>query len=143
MEALRKPRSPIMTTKAIDKTAKPDRSVVARPNFGRKTSVTRDRTATTIPARKREAPPEQAPVEGRVTKHAQLLQLLNRADGASINDMMQATAWQQHSVRGFLAGTVKKKMGLALTSSKAEGDVRRYRIASCRRRAFSATRRGR
>ena len=46
---------------------------------------------------------------------------------------MQATEWQQHSVRGFLAGTVKKKMGLALTSSKAEGEVRRYRIAAPRR----------
>jgi hypothetical protein len=55
---------------------------------------------------------------------------LYRPDGASIEDMMQATDWQQHSVRGFLAGTVKKKMGLALTSSKADGDVRRYRIAT-------------
>ena len=55
-------------------------------------------------------------------------------DGFGIEDMMQATEWQQHSVRGFLAGTVKKKMGLALTSSKAEGDFRRYRIATRRGR---------
>jgi hypothetical protein len=48
--------------------------------------------------------------------------------------MMQATNWQQHSVRGFLAGTVKKKLGFTLTSSKPAGDVRRYRIETRRGR---------
>ena len=48
--------------------------------------------------------------------------------GASIQEMMQATGWQQHSVRGFLAGTVKRKLGFALTSLKPEDGVRRYRI---------------
>ena len=48
--------------------------------------------------------------------------------------MMQATDWQQHSVRGFLAGTVKKKLGFALTTSKTAGDVRRYRIETRRGR---------
>lgn len=122
-----------MTTKAINKSAKSDRSAVARQVAG-KTASTRTRAATTIPPRKREAPPVQPPVEGPVTKHAQLLELLSRPEGASIEDMMQATKWQQHSVRGFLAGTVKKKLGLALTSSKAEDDVRRYRIAPRRGR---------
>jgi hypothetical protein len=42
--------------------------------------------------------------------------------------MMQATDWQQHSVRGFLASTVKKKLGFSLTTSKVAGDDRRYRI---------------
>jgi len=41
---------------------------------------------------------------------------------------------QQHSVRGFLAGTVKKKLGFSLTTSKAAGDVRRYRIETRRGR---------
>jgi hypothetical protein len=48
--------------------------------------------------------------------------------------MMQATSWQQHSVRGFLAGTVKKKLGFSLTSSKVADDVRRYRIKARRGR---------
>jgi hypothetical protein len=48
--------------------------------------------------------------------------------------MMQATNWQQHSVRGFLAGTVKKRLGLPLTSSKSDGETRRYRIAARRGR---------
>jgi Protein of unknown function (DUF3489) len=47
--------------------------------------------------------------------------------------MMQATDWQQHSVRGFLAGTVKKKLGFPLTSLKNDG-VRRYRIETRRAR---------
>jgi Protein of unknown function (DUF3489) len=51
-----------------------------------------------------------------------------------IEEMMQATDWQQHSVRGFLAGTVKKKLGFSLTASKAAGDVRRYRIETRRGR---------
>jgi hypothetical protein len=41
---------------------------------------------------------------------------------------MHATDWQQHSVRGFLAGTVKKKLGFPLTSLKPDDGVRRYRI---------------
>ena len=70
----------------------------------------------------------------RVTKQERLLTLLSQAEGASIEEMMQATDWQQHSVRGFLAGTVKRKLGFSLTTSKAAGDVRRYRIATRRGR---------
>ena len=61
-----------------------------------------------------------------------MLTLLSRPEGASIAEMMQATNWQQHSVRGFLAGTVKKKLGFSLSSSKAADDVRRYRIKTRR-----------
>ncbi|WP_312029700.1 DUF3489 domain-containing protein [Methylocystis sp. H62] len=47
---------------------------------------------------------------------------------------MQATKWQQHSVRGFLAGTVKKKLGFTLTSVKGKDGSRRYRIEPKRNR---------
>lgn len=70
----------------------------------------------------------------RVTKHDRILTLLTRRDGATIPEMMEASGWQQHSVRGFLAGTVKKKLGFPLTSSKAEGELRRYRIDTKRGR---------
>ena len=70
----------------------------------------------------------------RVTKHDRMLTLLSRRDGATITEMIEASGWQQHSVRGFLAGTVKKKLGLALTSSKTAGEMRCYRIDTKRGR---------
>jgi Protein of unknown function (DUF3489) len=74
---------------------------------------------------------DQPQVE-RVTKQERVLTLLSQPEGASIAEMMQATDWQQHSVRGFLAGTVKKKLGFPLTSVKANDGVRRYRIETRR-----------
>jgi hypothetical protein len=74
------------------------------------------------------------PKVGRVAKQERVLTLLNQSDGASIEEMMQATDWQQHSVRGFLAGTVKKKLGFPLTSMKPNDGVRRYRIETRRAR---------
>ena len=123
-----------MTTKAIDKPAKSNRTAAPPRAAGAKSSSTGDQIATTTTTHKRRASPEKQTAEGGGTKHSQLVQLLSRPEGASIEDMMQVTAWQQHSVRGFLAGTVKKKMGLALTSTKAAGDVRRYRIGTRRGR---------
>ena len=70
----------------------------------------------------------------RVTKQERVLTLLSQPEGASIEEMMQATDWQQHSVRGFLAGTVKKKLGFPLTSSKPNDGARRYRIETRRAR---------
>ncbi|WP_394270823.1 DUF3489 domain-containing protein [Qipengyuania sp.] len=59
------------------------------------------------------------------TKLDQLAKLLARKNGASIAEMMKATGWQQHSVRGALAGALKKR-GLVITSEKIDG-TRRYR----------------
>jgi len=69
-----------------------------------------------------------------VAKRDNLLALLSRRDGATIAEMMEASGWQQHSVRGFLAGTVKTRLRLALTSKKTAGEPRRYRIDTKRGR---------
>ena len=67
---------------------------------------------------------------GGVSKQDAVLQLLRQKQGTSIAEMMAATGWQAHSVRGFLSGTVKTKMKLAVASEKEKSGERRYRIAS-------------
>ncbi len=62
------------------------------------------------------------------TKRALLVGMLQRPDGATIEQMTAKTGWQPHSVRGFLAGTVKKKMGLPLISECSGDGPRRYRV---------------
>ena len=71
------------------------------------------------------------PVErtGTATKQARVIAMLQSVDGTTIAAMMQATGWQQHSVRGFLAGVVRKKLKLKLMSEKVDGR-RIYRIGS-------------
>lgn len=61
------------------------------------------------------------------TKSERVTMLLQRAKGASIAEIMTATGWQQHSVRGFLSGTLVKQKGLKLASEKTDGE-RRYRL---------------
>jgi Protein of unknown function (DUF3489) len=64
------------------------------------------------------------------TKADTILKLLKSGKGASLEDLRKATGWQAHSVRGFLSGTVKKRMGLAVVSGADKSGIRRYRIAS-------------
>jgi hypothetical protein len=61
------------------------------------------------------------------TKHARIIAMLRAPAGATINAMTTATDWQQHSVRGFLAGVVRKKLGLNLVSEQTDKG-RVYRI---------------
>ena len=63
------------------------------------------------------------------TKTAKVLALLKRSGGATAKELMKATSWQAHSVRGFVSGTLGKRMGLAVESTKREDGERQYRIA--------------
>jgi|SRR6266851_4779202 len=63
------------------------------------------------------------------SKTEKVLDLLKRAGGASLKDIMKATDWQAHSVRGFISGTLGKKMGLKIESTKREDGERVYSLA--------------
>jgi Protein of unknown function (DUF3489) len=99
-----------------------------------KSNATARRKVTSAVAAAKTPLKADEPKVARVTKQERVLTLLSQSEGASIEEMMQATDWQQHSVRGFLAGTVKKKLGFPLTSLKPNDAARRYRIETRRAR---------
>jgi hypothetical protein len=62
------------------------------------------------------------------TKQTLLLDLLSRPEGATLGQIMDATGWQKHSVRGFISGFIKKKKGLTVISEKTDGGERIYHV---------------
>jgi hypothetical protein len=79
-------------------------------------------------ARRKTAKPSTRTPQPR-TKAEACLALLMRPEGATLEELQKLTGWLPHSVRGFLAGTVKKMPGLALSSEKQQGQSRRYRVS--------------
>lgn len=63
------------------------------------------------------------------SKKAIVLDMLKRPAGATLADIMSATGWQAHSVRGFISGSLSKKMGISVESFKSESGDRAYRVA--------------
>jgi len=86
----------------------------------------------TKPSRSKKAPKRQlrakaaAPDKG--SKSARVIALLKKSKGATLAELMKATDWQGHSVRGFLSGTLRKKMGLKVQSAKRGDGERVYSI---------------
>lgn len=73
---------------------------------------------------------KNAPPARRGSKTAKILDLLKRPGGVTLKELMKTTGWQAHSVRGFLSGTLGKKMGTPVDSSKRADGERAYRLAS-------------
>jgi hypothetical protein len=84
-------------------------------------------SATEAAAATKPASKPRTPREG--TKQALLIEMLRAETGATIAEIVEATGWQQHTVRGAIAGALKKKLGLKITSEKADQGERIYRIA--------------
>ena len=82
---------------------------------------------TTKPASRKRPTASSKPKAGSDTKHARIIAMLRAPAGATIAAIMTVTDWQQHSVRGFLAGVVRKKLGLNLVSELTDKG-RVYRI---------------
>jgi hypothetical protein len=80
------------------------------------------------PAKKAPKGAKKAKVAREGSKTNQILDLLKRPGGVTAKELMKATGWQPHSVRGFLSGTIGKKMGLTVTSAKSEDGERSYSI---------------
>ena len=93
--------------------------------------ATGHRTARAAPGgkRKNSAKKIAKPRAGKESKADAILKLLRRKSGASIAELQKATRWQSHSVRGFLSGTVKTRLGLQLLSERTGKGARRYLIA--------------
>ena len=89
-----------------------------------------DRPAVPAKKAKHAVPAKKSAQPERGTKTAKIMALLKRPGGASLQQLRKATGWQAHSVRGFLSGTLKKKMGLRVTSTKLQDGERTYRIVS-------------
>ena len=83
-----------------------------------------------------QSPKEQA---SPASKQARVLAMLQAPQGATVATLMKATGWQQHSIRGFLAGVVRKRLRLKLRSEKVDGN-RVYRVDGPRNAASKSTR---
>ena len=90
------------------------------------TDAPTDEAAPETPSEPDAAPKARTLREG--TKQAKLVTMLRAPDGATIEEVMAATGWQSHTVRGAMAGALKKKLGLEVTSEKVEGRGRVYRL---------------
>ncbi len=110
--------------------SKPSKSLKESPR-----ARTAKGTPTRKPAKKARRGAAFKKVNGgarRGTKQAILIEMLRRPNGATIEQMSAKTGWQAHSVRGAISGTLKKKLGLPVTSETVEGHGRVYRIAEAR-----------
>jgi hypothetical protein len=107
-----------------------DENTAAATTSTKSTRISRPRTKPIHRTSKESSRPSKAVKAGPATKTTKVLTLLRRAGGASMNELQKATDWQAHSVRGFISGTLKKKMGMDIVSTKQDNGERVYLVSS-------------
>ena len=80
------------------------------------------------PAKKAHRGAKKAGAARDGSKTATILEMLKRPGGATTMELLKPTGWQPHSLRGFLSGTIGKKMGLTVVSTKGEDGERSYSV---------------
>jgi hypothetical protein len=110
----------------------PSRSVIT-PRRAKPARRASTKTAKAAAVKKSSSAPARSvdqPLKHRAgSKQARVIEMLMKPEGATIDDIMQATDWQQHSVRGFFAGIIRKKLKLTLTSEATEAG-RTYKVTA-------------
>ena len=120
------------TEAALAPAAEPKASKAARVSARRANVAPKKGTSgkKASPAKKAPKSQKKASAARDDSKTAKILDLLKRPGGVTAKELTKATGWQPHSVRGFLSGTIRKKMGLAVTSTKGENGERSYSVKS-------------
>ena len=101
-------------------------------------TATKSKGKAKVPSRRKTAPAEK-PTPRAGTKQAQMIELLKRPEGATVEQIAAATGWQHHTIRGAISGALKKKLGLTVEATRtrevgpnktgAKGSSTVYRIA--------------
>ena len=107
--------------KGAPKGQKTARGAKAKASAPKKAAKAGKRAKSTAPAKRATAPRPES-------KGAKILEMIGRAKGATLAEIMKATEWQAHSVRGFIS-TAGKKQGIKIESAKSDAGERTYKIA--------------
>ena len=109
-------------------------SAKARSRPAIKTEVAQTEVASKPASRKAQTAKQRTSASAKTvrpnSKVGKILSLLKRPGGVSLSALMKATEWQAHSVRGFLSGTISKRMGLKLTSTRSDVGERVYSLGA-------------
>jgi FtsZ-interacting cell division protein ZipA len=119
-------KKPATQKKAAPKAAKNAKGAKPKPAAAKTKKATPAKTAAKAP---KAAEPKAEGVVRQGTKTEIILNLLRRAKGATLGEIMAATSWQPHSCRGFISGILGKKLGLTVNSVKGENGQRTYSLS--------------